>query len=90
MQIKIACPTCEWEPDGGPHWCCICGYEWNTFETSGKCPACSKIWEDTQCPGPGGPGGCGTWSKHIDWYRNLDTALKLALDKTSVAQLDDI
>lgn len=79
MEIKIACPKCDWEPDGGPYWQCTCGHSWNTFETTGKCPECSKTWEDTQYPDY--HGGCGAWSKHIDWYRNLDSEMKKQIEK---------
>ena len=79
MKIEIACPKCQWEPKGGAHWMCSCWHVWNTFETAGKCPKCSKRWADTQCPGPGDPGGCGSWSKHIDWYQNLDEEMKKAI-----------
>jgi hypothetical protein len=81
MKLEIACPKCEWEPDGGPYWQCTCRQSWNTFETSGKCPNCSKTWDDTQCPGPGVPGGCGAWSKHIDWYRNLGEEMNKEIEK---------
>lgn len=66
--LKIECPCCKWEPDGGKYWQCICGSVWNTFETVGVCQGCNKKWEKTQCPGPGYPGGCGAWSNHDDWY----------------------
>ena len=66
--LRIRCPECEWEPDGGPYWQCDCGKAWNTFETMGTCPRCGKKWHDTQCPGPMPPGGCGRWSPHDDWY----------------------
>lgn len=82
MDIEICCPKCEWKPDGRAYWQCSCGCTWNTFETAGKCPSCSKSWEDTMCPGPGFPGGCGKWSKHIDWYRNLDKSFKEELEKS--------
>ncbi len=81
MNIKVLCPICDWEPDGRPHWECTCGCVWNTFDTSAKCPKCNKVWEDTQCPGPGGPGGCGRWSKHIDWYRNLTDEIRREMAK---------
>ena len=71
MEIEISCPKCSWVPDGSAHWICNCGYVWNTFQTAGECPNCRKRWDVTMCPGPGYPGGCGIWSKHIDWYRNL-------------------
>jgi len=71
MEIKgitIKCPQCNWQPDGKKHWICSCGHVWNTFSTAGNCPSCKKVWEHTQCPGPGYPGGCGVFSKHEDWY----------------------
>ncbi|GLR16413.1 hypothetical protein [Portibacter lacus] len=80
-EVKIMCPKCDWEPDGGSWWMCECGHSWNTFETTGRCPKCKKIWQDTQCPGPGVPNGCGEWSPHIDWYRNLDEKLRAELEK---------
>jgi hypothetical protein len=61
--IKIGCPKCKWMPDGGNHWLCSCGHEWNTFDTKGKCPACNVQWEDTYCP------ACGEPSEHETWYR---------------------
>lgn len=81
MKIEIACPKCDWEPDDNSLWQCTCGHLWNTFETSGKCPKCAKVWADTQCLGPGFPGGCGSWSKHIDWYRNLDNQMRKEIEK---------
>jgi hypothetical protein len=66
--MRIRCPKCEWEPDGGAYWECDCGTAWNTFDTVGVCPGCGKKWHDTQCPGPFFPGGCGAWSPHDDWY----------------------
>jgi len=77
MNIKIACPKCDWEPDGGDHWQCTCGHLWNTFDTGGKCPKCGKEWKHTQCPLPfESLGGCGAWSPHIDWYKNLSNEMK--------------
>lgn len=61
-EIKIECPKCEWEPDGGPHWMCSCRHRWNTFDTQGVCPNCKKRWKDTQCI------KCFEWSPHEDWY----------------------
>jgi len=79
MKLEIACPKCNWEPDGGPHWSCSCGMSWNTFATSGKCPSCGKVWEDTQCPTVY-TGECGKWSKHIDWYRNLEEEVRKEIE----------
>ncbi|MFY7989285.1 MAG: hypothetical protein ACOVO3_01045 [Fluviicola sp.] len=81
MNIKIACPKCDWEPDADSRWQCTCGHSWNTFETSGKCPNCSRTWEYTQCQEPGFAGGCGAWSKHIDWYRNLESELRKEIEQ---------
>ena len=81
MNAKIVCPKCKWKPDGGDYWQCSCLYVWNTFDTTGRCPNCSKVWEVTQCPGPEFPGGCGVVSDHIDWYLDLDNELKEALQK---------
>ncbi|MBC8111190.1 MAG: hypothetical protein H7Y04_09050 [Verrucomicrobia bacterium] len=75
MNTEIECPKCKWKPDGGAYWQCRCGTSWNTFDTQGICPNCKKRWKDTQCPGPGFPGGCGAWSPHVDWYKvslNID------------------
>ncbi|MGB3182128.1 MAG: hypothetical protein WBB45_12110 [Cyclobacteriaceae bacterium] len=79
MELKIACPKCEWEPDGGPHWTCTCGHTWNTFETYGKCPSCTRVWRDTRCPDSAG--GCGGWSKHADWYHNLDEIMRKQIEE---------
>jgi hypothetical protein len=81
MKIEISCPKCNWEPDGGPYWRCTCGQRWNTFATAGKCPKCAKVWSLTQCPGPYFPEGCGTWSKHIDWYKNLGEEMRKEIEK---------
>ena len=68
--IRVRCSECNWEPDGQPYWGCTCGHCWDTFSTGGRCPACGKVWEDTQCIEPAG--GCIEWSPHLDWYENLD------------------
>jgi len=68
--IRIRCPKCSWEPDGQPYWMCSCGHSWDTFSTGGRCPACGKAWEQTQCIEDAG--GCPKWSPHFDWYENLD------------------
>ncbi len=76
--IKIECPKCGWEPDGGPYWSCTCGHVWNTFDTAARCPACNKQWKYTQCIGP--RGGCNQFSLHLDWYKGLDGWLEDELD----------
>jgi len=61
---KIRCPKCAWEPARTDRWWCQpgCGHVWNTFETRGCCPACSRQWEQTVCL------RCHQWSRHDDWY----------------------
>jgi hypothetical protein len=71
MKIEIACPKCNWSPDGGKHWQCSCGCVWNTFDTAAKCPKCNKQWKQTQCPSSLPANRCGAFSPHIDWYKNL-------------------
>ncbi|MEL7362965.1 MAG: hypothetical protein AAFN13_12900 [Bacteroidota bacterium] len=63
--MKIACPTCDWEPPADARWRCTCGHAWHTFDTGGRCPACSRVWRSTQCL------ACATWSPHHAWYRDL-------------------
>ncbi len=72
--IKICCPKCSWEPDGGDHWECSCGFCWDTFSTGGRCPACKIVWEKTQCIEDAG--GCNAWSPHLDWYHGLEAIVR--------------
>jgi hypothetical protein len=58
----IRCPKCAWAPRASDRWECSCGFQWNTFDTQGRCPACAHVWEDTQCL------ACNRWSRHADWY----------------------
>jgi hypothetical protein len=58
----IRCPKCLFQPPVDLRWNCNCGHIWNTFWTSGRCPACYFQWEVTQCP------GCGEMSEHPAWY----------------------
>jgi hypothetical protein len=67
--MYIACPKCDWRPDGGPYWGCTCGHVWDTFATHGVCPACGKAWKVTKCIRYF---GCGQWSDHEDWYHDDD------------------
>ena len=76
--LKIECPKCNWEPDGGAHWVCTCEHVWNTFDTAARCPKCKKQWRMTACPTI--PGGCGVSSPHLDWYKNLDDLLRKELE----------
>ncbi|MCB0594894.1 MAG: hypothetical protein H6557_22640 [Lewinellaceae bacterium] len=85
--IKIECPKCGWEPDGGAYWSCTCGHVWDTFATAGRCPACNKQWKHTQCIGY--KGGCNQFSLHLDWYKGLDGWLEReleAIEKTTNRQ----
>lgn len=68
--MHIRCPKCNWEPDGGAHWYCQCGHQWDTFSTAARCPGCGYQHEVTQCPDE--PGGCSAFSPHLDWYEGLD------------------
>ena len=58
----IRCPKCLFGPSADLRWNCKCGHVWNTFWTSGICPACHFHWEVTQCP------HCGEMSEHRAWY----------------------
>jgi hypothetical protein len=63
--VRIRCPVCGWQPSRYDRWNCNpegCGHIWNTFDTHGVCPACSREWTSTSCL------YCGVWSPHDDWY----------------------
>ncbi len=64
-QVKIYCPKCTWMPVQSSRWQCSCGGSWNTFDTGGVCPRCSRVWEDTQCL------ACHAWSPHSRWYHEF-------------------
>jgi hypothetical protein len=59
---RIRCPCCNWQPRAHDRWQCSCDHIWNTFDTRGVCPACSRQWHDTQCL------RCHAWAKHEAWY----------------------
>ena len=40
---RIRCPLCAWSPGKEDRWFCICGHEWNTFDTGGVCPAREQL-----------------------------------------------
>lgn len=81
--VEIYCPCCHWEPDGGAHWQCTCGYVWNSFETGAVCPKCQYRWKISQCPTT--PGGCGTVSPHVDWYHGLDALIEELVEEAEYA-----
>ena len=84
MEEKIACPKCEWEPDGKPYWHCDnCQARFDTFETTAICPNCRKQFRDTQCI------ACREFSPHPDWYRNLDAWLREQLARIREAVAAD-
>jgi hypothetical protein len=58
----IRCPKCLFRPPLDLRWGCKCNHRWNTFWTSGRCPACHFQWEETACP------QCGERSAHQAWY----------------------
>jgi hypothetical protein len=60
----IRCPKCRFQPTDDVRWSCKCGHVWNTFWTTGKCPACRYQWEITGCP------QCGEMSEHRAWYES--------------------
>jgi len=59
---RIRCPLCGWSPRKEDRWSCNCGFQWNTFDTGGVCPACLHQWTETQCL------SCRRWSAHSEWY----------------------
>ncbi|HMO41325.1 MAG TPA: hypothetical protein PKC76_00315 [Saprospiraceae bacterium] len=78
-RIKIECPKCSWEPDGGAYWACsACGHVWNTFDTMARCPQCQHQHERTACiPWRG---GCTAYEPHLDWYKNLSGIIQEELE----------
>lgn len=77
--MQIWCPGCEWKPKPSTRWVCErrCRHEWNTFDTGGVCPACSKVWELTQCH------ACHRKYPHPDWYHDDPVADGDTTDETS-------
>jgi hypothetical protein len=78
-EIKIYCPKCQWAPEQSSRWSCTCGFRWNTFDTAGVCPKCSKAWEDTACL------TCKSWSRHHAWYHDFVDGLE-QLDEELVVE----
>ncbi len=83
-EVKIECPKCGWEPDGGAYWQCTCGCIWNTFETAARCPQCKKQWKYTACIPH--RGGCPEKSPHLDWYKGLDDWLREEIEQVEVKE----
>jgi hypothetical protein len=65
--MYIACPRCDWRPQGHEVWSCTCHHRWHTFDTHGVCPKCSKAWKVTQCL------ECYQHSDHEEWYHDEDS-----------------
>ncbi len=67
---KIRCPGCGWKPRKDSLWSCSepCFHTWNTFDTRGRCPGCSRQWTHTACL------QCSGWFLHEDWYVKPDAA----------------
>ena len=77
--MKIWCPGCEWKPLPSSRWVCApsgCGHVWNTFDTGGVCPACSKVWKMTAC------WSCHDSFPHEDWYHDDGIGLEAEIDLT--------
>jgi hypothetical protein len=77
--MRIACPKCQWSPDGLDYWQCQCGHTWNTFETAGRCPKCHYEHEYTACVPFAG--GCEAISPHLDWYDGLDKIIEELIEE---------
>lgn len=60
--MHIYCPLCECTPEPGHLWVCECGHEWDTFATRGVCPACERVYTETDCP------SCYGSPPHEAWY----------------------
>jgi DNA-directed RNA polymerase subunit RPC12/RpoP len=83
--LKIECPKCAWEPDGGAYWMCSkCHHIWNTFDTAAQCPQCHFQHEYTSCIQH--QGGCPAYEPHLDWYKNLGDIVQEELDRILVEQ----
>jgi hypothetical protein len=60
---RIRYPLCGWSPRKQDRRFRECGFEWNTFEKGGVCPACLHRWTETQCL------TCSRWSAHVTGHR---------------------
>lgn len=58
----VRCPKCQWKPREKNLWSCMCGNNWNTFDTRGLCQQCGHQWEETECS------QCREMSPHPHWY----------------------
>ena len=78
MATKIYCPRCAWAPSPDDRWECRpgCHVVWNTFETRGRCPGCSKRWLVTVCL------ACFQASLHEHWYHDETTDAGVWSDAT--------
>ena len=56
------CPNCHTKPLLGERWRCdLCGQPFDTFQTQGVCPHCSKHFPQTMC------GDCGKFYSMNEW-----------------------
>ena len=83
--MQIWCPGCEWKPSPSSRWICApsgCHHTWNTFDTGGVCPACTKVWKTTACL------SCHKHYPHEDWYHDEGgVSLEAQIDLTMVEEV---
>lgn len=60
--MHITCPICGWTPKPQSRWVCDCKGRFNSFDTTGVCPYCLRVWEQTQCL------SCRAVRPHVNWY----------------------
>lgn len=46
---EARCPSCGESPLVGRFWTCPCGEAFDTFERRATCPACTRVFETTEC-----------------------------------------
>lgn len=48
-RTELACPRCRAAPPVGAFWACACKTRFDSFETGGRCPTCSRSFAATSC-----------------------------------------
>ncbi len=83
--MKISCPSCGWQPKPTSVWACDrrCRHRWNTFDTGGVCPACARIWAETQCH------ACRKHNPHPDWYQEDGDGEERSVETDAGEQVSD-